>query len=193
MKYFRYHNTNCFFIENRDGKILTFDAGWPCTLNEYRRLMKSINLHYDDIQWALVSHMHMDHAGLLGEFIQSGINCFACENQADVVDDMERIITKNSDYKDYRKIDKSRLESITTGVINEKLRTIGINGKVIRTEGHSPDSISFITDNHEALIGDLYPIDQIMKDDIVSIKSWDLIIELGVKRIYPGHAGIFDI
>ena len=43
-------------------------TGWPCTLYEYQRCMKEIGLRFTDIQIAVVSHFHMDHAGLVGEF-----------------------------------------------------------------------------------------------------------------------------
>jgi endoribonuclease LACTB2 len=193
MKYIRYRHTNCFFIESGSGALLAFDAGWPCTLGEYRRSMKAIGLRFDGIRWAIVSHMHMDHAGLLGEFLSSGIECFAFERQREAVDEMERAILKNREYEGYTRIDQGRLKDAAIAEFAEVLRANGIPGEVVATRGHSPDSLSLLTDSGEALIGDLPPPDQIMEDDRASNESWALIREKGIKRIFPSHAEIFEL
>lgn len=189
----RYRHTNCFFIEGRSGSVLAFDAGWPCTLGEYRRMMKTIGLRFEDLRWAIVSHMHMDHAGLVGEFLERGIECFAFEGQREAVDEMERVIMKNGEYGDYRMIDKERLRDTSIPEFAEVLLRNGIPGEVIATKGHSPDSVTFLTGEGEALIGDLYPPSQIMEDDRASAESWALIKRRGIARIFPSHAEAFDL
>lgn len=189
----RYRHTNCFFIEGRSGSVLAFDAGWPCTLGEYRRMMKTIGLRFEDLRWAIVSHMHMDHAGLVGEFLERGIECFAFEGQREAVDGMELVIMKNGEYGDYRMIDKERLRDTSIPEFAEVLLRNGIPGEVIATKGHSPDSVTFLTGEGEALIGDLYPPSQIMEDDRASAESWALIRRRGIARIFPSHAEAFDL
>jgi len=192
MEYFRYHSTNCFFLKSsRNDDLLAIDAGWPCTLYEYKKLLKTIGHAFSQIKWAFVTHFHMDHAGLTGEFIDSGIQCFVFENQIAAIDEMEKLIKKN--YKEYKTILKERLRIIETRDSREFLREIGIYGEVIVTDGHSPDSISFITDAHEAIIGDLSPLDQIMPEDKKNRSSWDKLKSLGARTIYPSHAEIFNI
>jgi endoribonuclease LACTB2 len=193
VKYMRYRDTNCFFVESRSGALLAFDAGWPCSLNEYRRTMKTIGLRFEDLRWAIVSHMHMDHAGLLGEFLASGIECFAFEGQREAIGEMERVITKNEEYRAYRRIDEGRLRSATVSAFAAALEANGISGEVIATRGHTPDSVSFLTREGEALVGDLSPLDQIMDDDLASKESWAAIMAKGATRVFPSHAGIFEI
>jgi len=53
--------------------------------------------------------------------------------------------------------------------------------------------VSLITDDHEVLTGDLYPVSQIMEDDVKSQQSWARIREMGGKYIYPGHAEPFEL
>ena len=194
-KYFRYHNTNCYFLESSiDKSLLAIDAGWPCTLYEYQRTLKTIGYSFKNIKWAIVTHFHMDHAGLVGEFINEGITCYAFENQTfNDIDEMERTILKNKEYSTYQKIDRNRLKTMSINEFNNELKVLGIDGEVIITKGHSSDSITFITNDHEAIIGDLAPINQIMENDIVSIENWNEIKHRGMKRIYPSHAEIFDI
>ena len=195
VKYFRYHNTNCYFLESSiDKSLLAIDAGWPCTLYEYQRALKTIGFSFKNIKWAIVTHFHMDHAGLIGEFINEGITCYSFENQTlNDIDEMEKVILKNKEYSAYQKIDKSRLTTTNINDFNIKTRVLGIDGEAIITKGHSPDSITFITKEHEAVIGDLAPIDQIMENDKESIENWKSIKQKGVKMIYPSHANIFEI
>lgn len=193
MKHMRYRGTNCFFVESRSGALLAFDAGWPCSLREYRRTMKAIGLRFEDLRWAIVSHMHLDHAGLLGEFIASGVECFAFEGQREAIGEMERAIMKNAEFRGYRRIDEARLGSAAVGAFAATLESNGIAGEVIATRGHSPDSVSFLTREGEALVGDLPPLDQVMEGDLDSRESWAAIMAKGATRAFPSHAGVFGL
>ncbi len=192
LRVFRYHNTNCFFVESKlDGRLLAVDAGWPCTLDEYRREMKAIGLNYQNISWAIVTHFHMDHAGLITDMIGDGVHCIVFENQMDAIDSMEKTIWKNN--KSYQAIDKSKLITWQISDSRASFKEIGISGEVLRTDGHSPDSISFLSDEKEVIIGDLYPIELIMPEDEKSHRSWELILEKGGEKIFPSHAGAFNL
>jgi glyoxylase-like metal-dependent hydrolase (beta-lactamase superfamily II) len=192
MQYFRYHNTNCFFIKNeQNDTYLAIDAGWPCTLREYQRSLKNIGIRFAQISTCIVTHLHMDHAGLLSEFIEHGIKCLIAGKQSDKeIDDMERIIKKNC--SNYQEIDKSKIFRVSIERLNEVLEQEGFKGEVIETDGHSPDSISYITKDKEAIIGDLAPIGQIL-DDEKSEGSWEKIKEKKVKCAYPSHANVFEL
>ena len=195
VKYFRYHNTNCYFIESSiDKGLLAIDAGWPCTLYGYQRAMKTIGYSFKNIKWAIVTHFHMDHAGLIGEFIKEGITCYSFENQTlNDIDEMEKVILKNKEYSAYQRIDKKRLVMTKIDDFNNEIRILGIDGEAVITKGHSSDSITFITKEHEAVIGDLAPINQIMENDKESLGNWNSLREKGAKTIYPSHANIFEI
>jgi len=192
MYYFQYHKTNCFFIENKINQgLLAIDAGWPSTLREYQRSLKAIGLRFENLAWAMVTHFHMDHAGLITDFIDKGIECYIFENQVNAIEDMERIIKKND--KAYIKIKIGKLKTIKIEESRKILKSFGIDGEAIVTGSHSSDSVSFILDTHEAIIGDLVLREQIMEDDIETKNSWKRIVEKGARHIYPGHAGIFEL
>ena len=195
VKYFRYHNTNCYFLESSiDNSLLAIDAGWPCTLYEYQRELKTIGCSFKNIKWVIVTHFHMDHAGLVGEFIKEGITCYTFENQtSNDIDEMERVILKNKEYSEYQKIDRKRLKTTRINEFNREIKKLGIDGEAIITKGHSSDSITFLTKEHEAIIGDLAPINQIMENDNESLENWNIIKHKGIKKIYPSHAGLFNI
>jgi len=193
MRWFRYHNTNCFFIESTGGRYLAFDAGWPCTLYEYKRMLKTIDIKYEDISLVVISHMHMDHAGLLTDFQKSMIECCVTKEQLFEIDAMERIILRNREYEKYERINKNSLTVLGIEEINELLMNNKIMGQIIETKGHSEDSISFVTYNYEVLIGDLALQNQIMEDALKSMESWKMIRGMNVKSVYPSHAERFLI
>jgi glyoxylase-like metal-dependent hydrolase (beta-lactamase superfamily II) len=153
--------------------------------------MKSTGCRLDQIKWVMVSHFHLDHAGLVRDFQDAGIQCLLFENQGDGIEEMERIIKRS--YKDYKLILKDAFLSLRTGDSRAFLASIGIQAEVIQTPGHSSDSVSLITDDHEVLIGDLYPISQIMEDDETSQQSWTKIQKMGGRHIYPSHAEPFEL
>jgi glyoxylase-like metal-dependent hydrolase (beta-lactamase superfamily II) len=133
MLHFRYHGTNCFFIRSSlDERLLAIDAGWPESLHEYARGMKSIGCRLQDIAWSIVTHFHMDHAGLVGEFLERGITCFVFENQPGAIDAMEKTIEKNS--RSYRRMEKHRLHPVTVRDSRAMFETLGIHGEVIVTD-----------------------------------------------------------
>lgn len=192
MEYFRYKNTNCFFIKSKGADdYLAVDAGWPCSLRDYQRALKAIGIQFKQIRYCMVTHWHMDHAGLISDFLELGIRCFMIGKQShEEIEEMERIIRKN--YKEYKEIDKGRLEMASIADINEFLAGEGFGVKALMTVGHSPDSISFITEEKEAIIGDLAPIEQVMEDS-ESKESWESIRRQGAKVAYPSHAPIFAL
>lgn len=188
---FSYHSTACCFAEAANGRLLAFDAGWPCTLREYQRGMKEAGLQFARIKWAFVSHFHMDHAGLVSEFLDSGIQCFVFENQHGFIDAMEKTILRS--YPNYKHIDESKLSCLTTADSRAFLKSIGIQGEVLVTDGHSPDSISLVLDSGESAAGDLPPLNQLDPADKKSQASWRLLKEHGAKTVWLAHAGIVTI
>jgi len=189
---FTYQHTHYYLLPTADGKnLLAFDAGYPCSLHEYARTMKGTGYRFDQIKWAMVSHFHLDHAGLIRDFQDAGIQCLLFENQGDGIESMKKIIRRS--YPKYEPILKDGFLSLKTGDSRVFLESIGIGGEVVKTAGHSDDSVSLITDAHEVLIGDLYPISQIMDDDVKSQQSWARIREMGGKFIYPSHAEPFEV
>ncbi len=183
IKHFSYRKTNYHLILGGDGKIVAFDAGWPGTYFEYAKAMKDTGFGIEQVDFAVVSHFHLDHAGLIGEMIKDGITCVVFDNQADKIDEMEGIILKKQ--KDYVRIDKSKLLRMKCDESRQWLSSLGIQGEVVQTPGHSTDSVSFVSDDGDALIGDLYREEIAL--DPESRLSLRLLRNKKVKNIYPAH------
>jgi glyoxylase-like metal-dependent hydrolase (beta-lactamase superfamily II) len=78
---------------------------------------------------------------------------------------------------------------IMTGAESRSLfKTLGFDGELIPTPGHSEDSITLIIDKDSAFTGDL-PSSALAEayHDRVIDDSWRRIGENGVKYIYPAH------
>lgn len=83
------------------------------------------------------------------------------------------------------------------------LADYGIAGRVIHTPGHSMGSVSVVLNSGEAFVGDLamnkFPLRRspglpILADDIEKVKeSWQRLLRLNVKTVYPGHGLPFPI
>jgi endoribonuclease LACTB2 len=70
------------------------------------------------------------------------------------------------------------------------LATIGIQGQIVATPGHSGDSATLVLDDGAAFIGDLpHP----MVEEEVTRRSWDKLRNLGAKTIYAGHVPPFPM
>ena len=200
MKIINLHHTNYFFIENDCGKYLAIDNGYPCTLYEYKRKIKEAGIHFDDIVAAIVTHIHIDHAGLLGELCEVIPDCYLIGNQREkAITEMERIILKDTNYNGsenntscvYKKIDVSKIKFVSVAEINNFLKENKFGGTIIETPSHSDDSITYISDDGVAIIGDLTPRSFVMEDNEKEIDDWKKIVEYKVTRVIPSHANEF--
>lgn len=186
----RYKSTNCYFIDTGNG-LLAFDAGWPNTYQEYKDSLKEQGYKVKEIKWLIVSHFHIDHAGLAGLLAENGIPFIVFKNQLAAIDEMESLIERKN--MTYQKLERTKITVMEIAESREWLKSIGIDGQVLHTNGHGEQSISLLLDDGVAFIGDLAPDNMIADDDLKSKNSWELLISKGAKYIKPAHAGEFTI
>ncbi|MFZ5368970.1 MAG: MBL fold metallo-hydrolase [Spirochaetota bacterium] len=186
---FRYHHTNCFFISNHnETEYMAFDCGWPCTYHEYLKKTKEIGISIDKVHYVIVSHFHLDHAGLFGQFQEENVTCIAFDIQLPFIDTMEHTIKKNIEYMSYKQINKNNLITYTIYDFNTLLLKHGFQGHIESLNAHSEDSIGYFSDEKVVLIGDLAPINQVMHDDINGNENWERILAFGATLALPSHA-----
>jgi glyoxylase-like metal-dependent hydrolase (beta-lactamase superfamily II) len=192
MKILHLHHTNYFLVENKNGKFLSIDNGYPCTLYEYKRKVKEAGINFEDIIGAIVTHLHLDHAGLLGELCQVIPDCYLIGNQRqDEINEMERIILRDKNYAGYKKIDLEKIKFISIDEMNTYLEEKKFGGTIIATPSHSKDSVTYITDDGTAIIGDLTPLCNVMEDNKEENEDWNKLFDLNVKNVIPSHANEF--
>lgn len=184
----RYKSTKYYLIETDKG-LLAIDAGWPSTYRDYKSCIKEQGYKVDHIHWVIVTHFHIDHAGLAGFFIEKGIELIVFDNQLEKIKEMEILIEKKR--MEYFKIDIGKITPLAINDSRSWLKSIGIDGEAIITNAHSEDSISVILDNGIAFIGDLPPESAIMNDDYKGKSNWQMLREKGARYFKPAHGPDF--
>ena len=90
---------------------------------------------------------------------------------------------------------------IVVGNNEDILKTIGVDGRIVYTPGHTYDSVSVILANGDAFVGDAcmnflgflhYRPIVISNSDLV-FESWRQIINNGARTIYPAHGKPFAV
>ena len=186
----RVKSANCYFIDTGNG-LLAFDAAWPETYTGYKDALKEQGRSVKQIKWLIVSHFHIDHAGLAGTLLDNGVTFVVFPNQLGAIDEMEALIARQG--TPYHPIDQSKLTVMEIADSRPWLASIGIAGEVLHTPGHGEQCISLLLDSGEAFIGDLVPDPLVAEEDVKSKESWALLRSKGAKHIFPAHAPQFDL
>jgi glyoxylase-like metal-dependent hydrolase (beta-lactamase superfamily II) len=173
-----------------------FDAGWPNSYTPFLQTLKEHKIQLHDIEYLIVSHFHIDHAGLTQKLRDHGIKLILHPSQRIAVKSMNAFFIKKPN-KAYFPIIENGIQTITTLESRTLLEQMGIQGEIIATPGHSDDSISLIIDGICAFVGDIPKLelangyDDKIADAIV--KSWGKICSYDVVYIYPAHDKEYSI
>jgi glyoxylase-like metal-dependent hydrolase (beta-lactamase superfamily II) len=180
----RFKSTNCYLIDTGNG-LFAFDAGWPDTYREYRDCLREKGYQIRDIRWFVVSHFHMDHAGLAGLFQEKGAEFRVFSNQLYGLDEMETLLSRKR--IPFTPVNRLKMVRMVFSDSRNWLNSIGIKGEILHTNGHDEQSLSLILDTGEALIGDLAPEDMADAEDLNTAASWQLLRSKSARIIYPAH------
>lgn len=184
-----YQKGNYFLIDS-GARALAFDVGWPGTLHEYGRRLRPTGRRVQDIAGLIVSHFHPDHAGLAQELKDQGVRLLLFDFQPPFIEAMERIIEKSMKY---RRIIRNDNLVLTIAESRRFLKTLGLDGEVVPTPGHTDDSVSLLLDTGDVFTGDLQPETRLMDTDLTSLDSWARLRARGARRVHPGHGPDFDL
>lgn len=187
-----YKSTNCFLIKTIDGWLM-IDAGWPDTFSQLLRLLSQNDISVHEIDYLIVTHFHPDHAGLTQNLKDLGTNLILHEIQVPYVNKMNQYFKKNPQ-EHFKDITTGNTFVITDAESREFMNSIGIEGDLITTPGHSDDSISLVIDDCCAFTGDLpsYSLREGYNDAVIE-DSWNKIKSYNIKTIYQGHGEPYEI
>ena len=168
---------------------LLIDSGYPGSLHDLGREMRSTGYKIHEIDFVMVTHFHVDHAGAVQELKNEGVKFILYNIQTPFIKSMEAMI------KGKWKYTPIELECNSIQVISDSrhfLSQLGIDGQVIATPGHTDDSISLLLDSGEVFTGDLTP-EHLLTDDTSAGKlSWRKLKDLGARDVFPGHGVIYN-
>ena len=180
-----YKSTNYYVLADSKPRLL-IDAGWPGTLPAFQHQCEKMGVRVADLKHILCTHYHPDHAGLAQELKRLGSKLIVIDLQLPFIPDL-RTQVKPQDH--YVEIDLSDNLVIRLDQSRALLKTLGIEGEIVATPGHSDDSVTLVLDAERfqpgaAFTGDLTA--PLIANE-TALQSWDKLRARGVKTVYPGH------
>lgn len=181
-------HANSFIIHGDSGCIM-YDAGWADSFPVFMEQIKKHGKKLGDIKYLVVSHFHPDHAGLTQKLSDYGVKFLIHEQQTGAYEWLNDFFRRKPD-KSYKPIVGGLV--ITTSESRKILKSIGLNGEVIPTLGHSEDGVSLVIDGKCAFTGDLPRFEHALNDPVTQ-ESYKKISKSGASIIYPAHGDSFSI
>ncbi len=188
----RSHPFDCavYAISGPTGAVL-IDCGSPLGLDKILKNLKSVGIRPESIELVLGTHCHYDHVGGFAELKRRypQVRLAMHESDAAAVEKGNNTLTC-ADWLFDEVFEQSPVDSILQD--GSTLTAGGIAFKVIATPGHSPGSITFITESGGKKIvftGDSYipSCPAVGYDFERIIGTWRLLIGLEADIICPGH------
>jgi hydroxyacylglutathione hydrolase len=202
--------TRPVLVANGDHSVL-IDTGPPGKVDDLVKQVRFYGTEPGQIKLIILTHVHYDHTGNLEEIKKlTGAKVVVNEREAGWLHSglmpiprgtglFSRIIVGLGDilmpgYASPRPFDADiqvdeRLE----------LNPWGVDGEVILTPGHTEGSQS-VKIGTNLICGDtffnfkwhsVYP--PFANDPVLLLKTWERVLDMGIKTIYPGHGPRFDI
>jgi len=202
---------NVFVIEENDTRLM-IDAGNPGDEGRYEALMREVGIDPATIDYAVLTHGHIDHAGTAAYFQKRyGIQIIGGADDQEMIDaggDVElcptsmtaRFVRMTLEGSRYQEFKLDRAIATNGGPID--LAELGMSGRILPHSGHTPGSLVIQVGRH-AFVGDLIrggivasetPTTHLFMCDLEeNERRIGEILELrGIEQWHPGHFGSFS-
>jgi len=202
--------SNAFLL--RGEKDILVDAGNPMDRHLLIRRLEKLGVEVGGLALIILTHVHFDHCGTLAA-LQKKAGCPVLVHQLEK-DYLES--GRNAPIIPIHPLGKALMPfmgirftaSHADLLVDDTLELLpyGVNARVIFTPGHTPGSISILTADHQAIVGDLcgggWPLGQFQSDK-PRLHYWasspdDLqtslqrVLSCQPVKIYVGHGGPLD-
>jgi len=185
----RSHGVNLFLVEAGDGRLLV-DAGWPRSLADLKAGLEAAGLRLSAIRFVMATHAHPDHAGLM-QILKDhcGVRRIIHEVQRGSLEELNRFFERKPD-RHFRPFVPDEADLVIGEPNREALRSVGIDGEILATPGHSDDSVSLVLTTGKAFTGDLTRPDLATEAQAAAVAaSWTMLLAHGATTFYPAHGG----
>jgi len=194
-------------------KTILIDAGIPGQMERLRKGLAAVNTQLEEIDLVLLTHGHLDHIGLVKEIAElSGAQTAIHHLEKNWVENGKppfppgatpwgKFLVSLVKLAPEMHILPAKVD-FTLDDNGLSLGEYGIPARVIHTPGHTLGSMSILLENGDAIVGDLAMNAKILRlspgipifaEDVSLIKpSWQKLLDLGAKMIYPAHGKPFS-
>jgi len=213
--------TKTYLIKCEGGYLLV-DTGYP---KDYGKFVKKLNqkrVKIEEIKYLLLTHYHDDHSGFACKMKaeqgiplilqKKSVPLLAKGNSGDEVGGtyvtrrlraLFRIFELFHREFTFSPVISDQNDIIVDGDDEKVLRSIGVDGKILYTPGHTEDSMTVLLDNGKAFVGDAVmnflkftgtgyrPI--YYTDEEKMYESVARIVRSGAKTIIPAHGNPFSV
>ncbi len=210
---------NTYLYKIQDGYVM-IDTGYENSFKSCKKKLNHHNIKAEDIKYIFLTHAHDDHAGFINDMIKEnteikiimsckgievlrkGQNSFegGCSGKQSYLFCLFMKMLGNGQHK-FPPIKKEYEDNLI--FISDENKTEleqQLNGAILETAGHTDDSISLLTKEGYLFCGDAAMSGFPSKSNIIIwignkeqyIKSWEKIIKLNPRKIYPAHGKPFD-
>lgn len=185
-----FRSTHYYALDLTEGKLLV-DCGWPGRMGEFLTVFKRKGVDPKAVRCVLVTHFHMDHAGLVQEFKNLGATLLLMPTQVGYPEKLAGFLRpKPENFLEIREEGNLRLEFSESRAF---LANLGLAGEILPTPGHSPDHVTLVLDNGWAFTGDLPPRETVLPEQAELQASWDRIHARRITRLYPAHGNPVEV
>ncbi|MBI9075687.1 MAG: MBL fold metallo-hydrolase [Desulfatibacillum sp.] len=207
---------NSWLLKGKQGYLLV-DSGVPSKHRGLFNQLRALKISPEQIRLAVATHVHFDHVGNLAALVKRcGCPVVVHEAEADNLEQGRWDLPGGTIpfTKGVVKLGR-RFPALTARVTRYEavkpdmrvsapmsLEPWGFEASILPTPGHTEGSLSVLTHDGHAMVGDLAynEIPFLYKsrvppfgNDVDTLKkSWALLLENGVRTVCPGHGAAFD-
>jgi len=184
-------STHYHLIESAQGWWMV-DTGWAGTLPALQGQLRRSGISLEQIRFLMFTHHHPDHAGLTQELKQaSGARLVIHEVQLPYLKDLAEFYQGKQDA--FLPVQVGADDIVVNDENRGRLQSLGLQGEILTTPGHSSDSVSLVLDSGMAFTGDLPPPGVTLEENSsMTIASWRKLLQHSVHTVYPAHSRPFS-
>jgi hydroxyacylglutathione hydrolase len=201
---------NCYLL--KEEKYILIDTGVPGQEKAFFRGLENAGVLPERIELVIITHGHMDHIGMASVVKErTGAKLAIHEREVDWLENGKPPMPPGATPFGKLLMSLGRLvppitvePAVADIVLSDaglSLEAYGLPGKVVYTPGHTLGSVSVLLASGEAFVGDLAMSARFMRatpglpifaEDLdLVLQSWQGLLDLGAKTIYPAHGKPF--
>lgn len=179
------HRSTNFWVVSAGRSRLLVDLGWPGMFSALAANLERMDIPLREITHGVATHYHMDHAGAAQDLKNAGMRLLVTDEQVAAIALMKQFMKETDHYTEILPLGNLVISCAESRAL---LATIGIDGQLVHTPGHSDDSVSLVLDTGAAFTGDLtHPMLVTEESAVVVARSWQTLRDLGATTVYAGH------